>query len=472
VLATKQFASACENTYDANGNMTWDANSRISAIQYNLLNLPDVIQFADGHQNYYTYDASGKKLNLINYTLNSVVNVPQGTISQRPPAGAAVITSTDYIGNMIYQSGSLKMILTPEGYIQNGVYYYYLKDHLGNTRVVINSNGTIIEKSHYYPTGMRFYPESTSNSGALPYRLTGKELETMNGLNQYDFGARRRMTGIPIWTTMDPKCEKRPWESPYAVCGNNFVNRIDPTGMDFSESLNLSWDYERMKESGLVPNDEKFTIDFRDPTIALTYITPSGVVIRHDPDAVDKNGNYDDRVIRVNKDGTETQVGTEYDDVTYETGKLAEYRGLWGPMVGNMHVQERHPALNNVYPEVAVAGALRAGGATISLLKWAYNTIFGSPVSMTNTFNANSGLVQFGKDANQNYHAFRHVEELGLNKTAVENAVKTDLQNISSTMVSGKPYDQIISVSGIKLQYTAYKLPDGTINIGRIHGVK
>jgi len=32
VLKIKQFATACENTYDANGNMTWDANSKISAI--------------------------------------------------------------------------------------------------------------------------------------------------------------------------------------------------------------------------------------------------------------------------------------------------------------------------------------------------------------------------------------------------------------------------------------------------------
>jgi len=84
---------------------------------------------------------------------------------------------------------------------------------------------------------MRFYPESTSYSGALPYRLTGKELETMNGLNQYDFGARRRMTGIPIWTSMDPLCEEHPWESPYAVCGNNFVRYTDRDGKDFGDFL-------------------------------------------------------------------------------------------------------------------------------------------------------------------------------------------------------------------------------------------
>jgi RHS repeat-associated protein len=76
---------------------------------------------------------------------------------------------------------------------------------------------------------MRFWT-STSNSAALPYRYNGKELEAMNGLNEYDYGARRRETGIPVWTTLDPLAEKKPWMSPYAYCSDNPMNRIDPDG--------------------------------------------------------------------------------------------------------------------------------------------------------------------------------------------------------------------------------------------------
>jgi RHS repeat-associated protein len=119
----------------------------------------------------------------------------------------------------------------PEGYWQSGTYYYYLKDHLGDNRVTINSSGTVIEKSHYYPSGMRFAPESTSNSAALPYRYNGKELEAMNGLNQYDYGARRRGAGLPIWTAVDPLCEKYYNMSPYAYCMGNPINKTDPNGM-------------------------------------------------------------------------------------------------------------------------------------------------------------------------------------------------------------------------------------------------
>jgi RHS repeat-associated protein len=137
---------------------------------------------------------------------------------------------------MIYENGALKEILLPEGYWQNGTYYYYLKDHLGDNRVTINSSGTVIEKSHYYPSGMRFFDASTSNSAALPYRYNGKELEAMNGLNQYDYGARRRGAGLPMWTGLDPLAEKHYNISPYVYCADNPIRLIDPNGKDWVHS--------------------------------------------------------------------------------------------------------------------------------------------------------------------------------------------------------------------------------------------
>jgi len=248
-----------EYLYDQNGSTTADVNTGISTIQYNLLNLPDQIQFTEGHKNLYTYDASGKKLEAVNYTVNNIVNVPIGTISALPASSSDYTKlTTDYVGNMIYENGSLKEILLPDGYWQNGVYYYYLKDHLGDNRVVINSSGTVVEKSHYYPSGMRFYPESTSNSAALPYRYNGKELEAMNGLNQYDFGARRRGTGLPVWTGVDPLAEKHPEVSPYVYCMGNLVNRIDLNGMDWirNNNGNVEWRPDAKKDN--VPTGYKY----------------------------------------------------------------------------------------------------------------------------------------------------------------------------------------------------------------------
>lgn len=227
----KHIAIPREYAYDTNGNMLFDANGGVSDIEYNVLNLPDKIQFTEGHRNQYTYDAGGQKLKVENYTVNNVVNVPLGTVVDLPTNSTDYTKlTTDYVGNMIYQNGVLKEILLPEGYCQNGTFHYFLKDHLGNNRVTINSNGEVVEKSHYYPSGTRFYTESTSNSTVIPYRYNAKEMETMNGLNQMDYGARRRFAGLPIWTGRDPLSEKYYGISPYSYCAGNFPNAIDFQG--------------------------------------------------------------------------------------------------------------------------------------------------------------------------------------------------------------------------------------------------
>jgi len=35
---------------------------------------------------------------------------------------------------------------------------------------------------------------------------------------------------------------------------------------------------------------------------------------------------------------------------------------------------------------------------------------------------------------------------------------------VSAQIVPGKPFNQVIEVAGQRIQYTAFKLPDGTIN--------
>jgi len=35
-------------------------------------------------------------------------------------------------------------------------YYFYVKDHLGNNRIVANFSGEIVQSNQYYPFGMEF----------------------------------------------------------------------------------------------------------------------------------------------------------------------------------------------------------------------------------------------------------------------------------------------------------------------------
>ena len=74
-------------------------------------------------------------------------------------------------------------------------------------------------------------PAQIANSLGHPFRFTGKELDKLNGLNMYDFGARLfDVAGVPMWTSIDPLAEKYYNVTPYSYCAGDPVNKLDPDG--------------------------------------------------------------------------------------------------------------------------------------------------------------------------------------------------------------------------------------------------
>ena len=200
---------ANEYTYDSNGNLTKDLNKGISTITYNVLNLPNMVTFSDGSTIAYTYGADGTKLKTVHKT-------------------GSTTTTTDYCGNVVYENGVQKLLLTDEGYVtlSDSKYHYYLKDHQGNNRVVINQSGTVEETNHYYPFGGVF----ASSGNVQPYKYNGKEYDGKKGLNWYDYGARHYDAALGRFTTNDRFSEKYHSLSPYQYGANNPVNTIDING--------------------------------------------------------------------------------------------------------------------------------------------------------------------------------------------------------------------------------------------------
>ena len=174
-----------------------------------MLDLPSVVTFSDGSTITYTYTADGTKLRTVHKIGNTT-------------------TTTDYCGNVIYENGTQKLLLTEEGYVNltgTQQYHYYLKDHQGNNRVVINQGGTVEETNHYYPFGGLFASTNTQ-----PYKYNGKELDTKKGLNWYDYGARHYDPVLGRFTTVDPLAEKYYLVSTYSYCLGNPIKFIDSDG--------------------------------------------------------------------------------------------------------------------------------------------------------------------------------------------------------------------------------------------------
>jgi len=362
-------STGIEYNYDPNGSTTADINTGISTIQYNLLNLPDQIQFTEGHKNLYTYNAGGTKLETVSYTVNNIVNVPIGTISTLPgnPSDYTKLI-TDYVGNIIYENGSLKQIMLPEGYWQNGVFYYYLKDHLGDTRIVINSSGTIIEKSHYYPSGMRFADTSTSNSSALPFRYNGKEMETMNGLNQMDYGARRRYSGLPIWTGPDELREKYYSISPYAYCMNNPVKYVDPDGKDVH----------------IAKADRAEILGYINSLSAGTFgINKNGnLYLKSSESSNGKSDYYRDRLVAaiLDKDVINISKGQNYTDSKTQATLDVDKDAYGG--VTQKHTPTKTDATGKIIEETKVADVIISGNKTESNLDTNGNTLRDGPAEI------------------------------------------------------------------------------------------
>jgi len=201
-------------TYDPNGNMTTDGMRGFS-VEYNLLNLPKKV--SKGTENIsYIYSATGNKLAMLKGT--TVVNF--------------------YAGSCVYRGNkTLDYTLHPEGVVRatgEGLSYeYFLKDHLGNTRVVFSSDGAVLQTTDYYAFGMSHTPKAKENENRYLYNGKEQQDALIGGVkfDWYDYGARFYGPDGSRFFTIDPLAEKFPWQSPYCYAGNNPIRFIDYNGL-------------------------------------------------------------------------------------------------------------------------------------------------------------------------------------------------------------------------------------------------
>lgn len=177
-LGTGKTTAATDYSYDVNGNLINDNNKDISGITYNFLNLPQVITVTGKGSIEYIYDATGVKLKKIVHE-----------------TGKPDKTTLYLVGN--YQDEVLQFLPQEEGRIrykpESGifVYDYFLKDHLGNVRMMLTEE----LQQDIYPAATL---EGDINVNGSPNAIyTENDYYTINTTNVVDQSQATGITNYP-----------------------------------------------------------------------------------------------------------------------------------------------------------------------------------------------------------------------------------------------------------------------------------
>ena len=217
--------------YDPSGNLVKDGLNRLE-FSYNCLNLMQTVQTTVGASKaQFTYGSDGRKL------------------SEKAGTGGF-----EYMGSLIYayRGGTLSLAqaVTDEGTIQSAGVNYFIRDHLGSVRAVVDHTGKTVERNDYYPFGGRHENASLPLTGVNRYKFGGKETLEPVSLDMLDFGARFYDPRIARWNTQDPLAEKYFSLSPYNYCAGNPITLVDPTGMVMDDyRLKKNGEIELMKKT-------------------------------------------------------------------------------------------------------------------------------------------------------------------------------------------------------------------------------
>lgn len=234
-------------SYDSNGNMVSDANKGITAIAYNHLNMPTKIT------------VTGSNAGTLDY-----VYAADGTKLQKIKTQGGVPTTTDYIGNYVYENGNLKQISQSEGYVEpDGTgwqYVYRYADIWGNTRITYaddDNNGTIDpvneirREQNYYPFGMEHKGYNYVSYGVKNNLKTyqGQEFTEDLELNTHEWRFRMSDPAIGRFWQIDPLAEDYVYNSTYAFQENKLGMGIELEGLEY-----VGWDLLRAASMDAVQN--------------------------------------------------------------------------------------------------------------------------------------------------------------------------------------------------------------------------
>ncbi len=243
-------------TYDNKGNVTADGLKSISGITYDHRNLPlnmtggsgtYYYRYDDGGNRIYKQDLSTKEFYLRDYTGKELAVYDMNTNKIK-------------LANIYGNDGMIGRIdVSWNGSIRTDTRYYYLKDHLGSTRVEFDRNASVSSAYGYYAYGQISQSYNNSNPNDK-YKFTGKERDTETN---YDyFGARYYDSELGRFLSCDKYSYKYPSLSSYQYGGNNPIRYIDINGdslwvgVDRNAAINIIQQIANIDVSSIYVSDD------------------------------------------------------------------------------------------------------------------------------------------------------------------------------------------------------------------------
>ena len=160
-------------------------------------------------------------------TATTVRVTPSGSLTLR--AGEEIILDSGFIAD---DGSELMMEIDTE--LVNGSggdgagRRYYVADHLGSVRAVVDEAGEVVEARDYYPWGLEMPGRVFVEGSSAKENYTGHELDEETGMLYA--GARYYIPALGRWTAVDPLASEFPSWSPYNYVMNNPVGLVDPDG--------------------------------------------------------------------------------------------------------------------------------------------------------------------------------------------------------------------------------------------------
>jgi len=208
--------------------MLTDLNNNIAFILYATRNLPVKVYTTNKMVINYVYDIDGNRISNTWNSGNTGYSYVYGVNGQTELRNKISSGSVAEVIHNIYGNDLLGTCTVTSTSSEKN---YFLKDHLGSIKVIVNEDGSLSSYTDYDPFGLELTGRSDSEER---YKFTGKERDEETS---YDyFGARYYDSSIGRWLQVDPLADKYLNISVYVYALNSPLKFIDPKGTEIVNS--------------------------------------------------------------------------------------------------------------------------------------------------------------------------------------------------------------------------------------------